>query len=438
MDAADLSKVFADSVLPVTVFFGILGVFGIVGNACVLYVYKCKYPPCNFRTFVIYLAATDFISCLFVFPCEIAGHRIWFSYPESAAWFCKFKTHVYGITVLTSALILLLISVDRFRKVCRPFNWQIRPKVAQCLCFATFGVAVVMTIPVPILFGIQTQNITYMGETVSISSCQKDNKYKHTKWMTVYVFSMYYTPVISFMITTTVLYGMILRKIFSKKVLTWLNATSGTAKHRRSVKADDSSLDKAKPSVLSSDTFHDITSTFDTNDSGDNIDRAEETTETVANPFCNEEKIFSLQETEAHSIDTVKMDMEQENAVKDDDENAAAISNDVKSEKNDYGIGKIVEDKPTTRTRSQQRITRKTVIMLIVTLIFNVTMLIYFSALFVIVQKQHIFELVNTDTAAILFLSWRIYFVNHVINPVIYGLLDKRFREALQNSTGRV
>ena len=260
MDANTLSQEFADSVLPVTIIIGILAVLGLVGNTSVIYVYKWKYSKCNFRTFVLCLAMVDFTSCLFVFPTEMAGHRIWFSYPKSAAWFCKLKTSIYATAVFVSSYILLLISIDRFRKVCRPLGWQISQKVAFRLCLFIFGLCMILIIPCPILFGIQTSNITYEEQYVVITSCGKDDNYKHSVWITIYVAIFYYVTVISFMVTTMVLYGMILRKLFCGNFLKEIDHTE-ELKRRSRLQMAEFSDDETRDGFFSSDTFLDLSST---------------------------------------------------------------------------------------------------------------------------------------------------------------------------------
>ena len=260
MDADTLSQEFADSVLPVTIIIGILAVLGLVGNTSVIYVYKWKYSKCNFCTFVLCLAIVDFTSCLFVFPTEMAGHRIWFSYPISAAWFCKLKTSIYATAVFVSSYILLLISIDRFRKVCRPIGWQISQKVAFRLCLFIFGLCMILIIPCPILFGIQTSNITYEEQYVVITSCGKDDNYKHSVWITIYVAIFYYVTVISFMVTTMVLYGMILRKLFCGNFLKEIDHTE-ELKRRSRLQMAEFSEDESRDGFFSSDTFLDLSST---------------------------------------------------------------------------------------------------------------------------------------------------------------------------------
>ena len=418
MDASNLSEEFANTVLPVTIFFAVLAIFGGLGNIFVLYVYRYKYPPGNFRTFVTSLAATDFVSCLFVFPSEIAGHRMWFSYPRSAVWFCKLKTGLFAVVVMTTSMILLLISIDRFRKVCRPFGSQINVQNAFTLCIASVILAVIMTSPIPILFGIQHENITYQGKTFEITSCEKDDAYKETLWMPIYLILLYYSPMTAFMITTTFLYSMILKKIFSRSFLRSAYSTP------------------FKQTIMRS--TEDICYHGCNNRNDNEIQPDIQRNRASKSPHGNFVQISEQNGTgrdqvlvkEIAQVETNKTQATDNNVVNEQTENE--IENEIQTDQlTTSATGINQAHNYHSLSVSKHRITRKTIMMFVVTLIFNVTMLIYFCALFVIVRRQHIFEVVDTGTAAIFFLCWRVYFINHVINPVVYGLLDYRFREAL-------
>ena len=480
MDADDLSMVFANEILPVTVFFSILAVLGAVGNLCVLYAYKYKYPAGNFRTFVICLATTDFVSCLFVFPCEIVGHRIWFSYPKSAAWFCKVKTLVFAMSVMTTSLILLLIAIDRFRKVCHPFESQIKPKTALQLCFLTLCVSFIMNIPIPILFGIQTENITFAGNVIQITSCEKDDAYKETIWMTLWAIVLYYTPVISFMVTTSVLYSLILRKIYSRHFLSTSRYSNQKMKEKY--------FEELQQSVLDSGVCYPLTKSFDISETDETKTKANNKSTTIGKhetdnvnienrsnnlrpPTINKENSRNNLNVEHNENNEQPLSINRENSRNNlnivHDLNALQHTSlsrklsrnlqtaelhcvdDIHEEDYKSSIGREAgqntndERKLIGRNKSfkieiaKPRVTRKTTIMFVVTIIFNITTLIYFCVLFVVVRREHIFHVVTKDSAGILFLCWRIYFINHVINPVVYGLLDQRFRAAFKISGNR-
>ena len=486
MDANALSENFADSILPLTIFFGLLAGFGMIANAYVFFVYKYKYSKCNFRTFVLCLAMIDFLSCLFVLPSEMYGHRMWFSYPASKAWLCKLKTLISGAAVFTSSFVLLLISIDRFKKVCRPLHKQMKAKTAFRLCLMIFGIGSVIVIPVPILFGIQTTNITYDGYNFEITSCQKDDLYKNSVWLTIYVASVYYSPVVAFMITTMVLYAKLIRTIFfgsflnfEHKVIYKIRGT--TNEEEISANETDNSLDDtdichdaeedeseskisdrqgvSESEEISKNSNSETTDTVSQNVSKQNMSAITNTNECQE---INKDDANEQQPSEKDSATNTLKHCRKQTTIKmkhvdkQTTFNAQAAHKQVLGElktvhkqnsnlsiKNKL-FGKRLADKEEKRAKMRAKyITRKqniktrSMIMFVVTLIFNITTAIYFCIFTVAYRKEHVLQLVTTETAGIFFLCWRMYFINHVINPVVYGFLDPRFRKAIKRSSRR-
>ena len=529
MDAEHLSQKFADSLLPTTVFFGIIGGFGIIANAYVFYVYKNNYSRCNFRTFVLCLALVDFFSCLFVFPSEMYGHRILFSYPPSAAWFCKAKTVLSGADVFMSSFVLLLIAIDRFKKVCRPLGKQMKTKTALRLCLLIFGIGSVFVIPCPILFGIQTSNITYEEENFEITSCMKDDEYKDSMGLTIYVAIAYYSPVVAFMVITMVLYAMLIRKIFFGSFLKFEKKIPCT---KYGAPADNEQSTSEPDVIAGSET--EMNRDVDEDNADNEITDIEnielqviDNQETIKESGTNDER--EIQDTsDSKKVDinmTVEsdrpiegkrisgkklirndprkneeMDMENSegsqkknpklnpNKVKRFDERdiplpkvqdkGQANENRMKNEDiqdgsnketiNSNKVHKLVLNelktihkqkinslpnaftrktavgKETFKRLKNQRVCRKrniktrSLIMFVVTLIFIITTSIYFSIFTLVYRKENILDLVSPDFAALFFLCWRIYFINHIINPFVYGFLDPRFRKAIKISTQKL
>ena len=536
MDAKQLSLKFADSLLPTTVFFGIIGGFGIIANAYVFYVYKYNYSRCNFRTFVLCLALVDFFSCLFVFPSEMYGHRIWFSYPLSAAWFCKAKTVLSGADVFMSSFVLLLIAIDRFKKVCRPFGKQMKTKTALRLCLMIFGIGSVIVIPCPILFGIQTSNITYDGEKFEITSCMKDDEYKDSMGLTVYVAVAYYSPVVAFMVITMVLYAILIRKIFFGFFLK-LKEEVPKRKIRAPVDNEQSTSEPDVVAISESEMSHDADEDIADNEISDienielqvidkqetvketgpngeremqvldkrDINTTAESDRTIEGKRISEKQLIrnngnnkitietrSVKEDprKTEEIDREKVEDSQRNVPKPnqdkvehfDERNMTrpkvqvkgqAGENRAKNETIEEGCNKGTNNSnklhklvlnelktlnkqkdnslPITRKRAvgketfkrlkNQRVSRKrniktrSLIMFVVTLIFTITTSIYFCTFTVVYRKENILDLVSPNFAALFFLCWRIYFINHVINPFVYGFLDPRFRKAIKRSS---
>ncbi|KAL3864653.1 hypothetical protein ACJMK2_006317 [Sinanodonta woodiana] len=202
--AEKLNSEFAKDVLPVTVFVGILACVGFLGNVLVLYVFSFKYHKCNYKYFVLFLALIDLTSCLTTMPGEMVTQSFWYTYPVPEI--CKAKTFFNVFTVCSSALCLLLIAIDRYRKICKPSEWQMRPKMAIFLCICALIIAGIVATPIAILWGIQNYNNT--NYNVNVTSCETDDKYKDTEYPLIYSSTIDVIIAIP-MIVMAVLYSLI-------------------------------------------------------------------------------------------------------------------------------------------------------------------------------------------------------------------------------------
>ena len=86
----NLNQEIVESKIPVLTIFAVFTVVGLIGNSAVLYIYSRRYPKCNFKYFILILAAIDTVSCVVLMPLEIVTFVHWFVYPSAAL--CKFKS----------------------------------------------------------------------------------------------------------------------------------------------------------------------------------------------------------------------------------------------------------------------------------------------------------------------------------------------------------
>ena len=377
----EMNQELADSVLYMTVIVAIIGITGLIGNTCVLVVYSVNYPTCNFKYFVITLAIIDITSCLTTIPGEIFTHRNWYNYPDEAIWYCKVKTYFNGFTVFLLAFVLLLIAVDRYRKACQPLKWQIRPRRAIQLTVMAFVLAFVLSIPASFFWGKHTAVVNFHGQDVRIQMCEKDDNFKDTVYPAVFVNFVYFLPVICFMVATAVLYAIIIRKI----------AICGA------FMTDDFSSIQAFPKIS-----------------------------TISQPSMNKNSLEKTISNASTATDRVKFEEEMYNS--NSEENTPRLSR--KNQKS--VVMREVNPRKRHLKSPRARMRTKTMIMLVVTIVFFVTTMLYFGILSFIASKDKVFVLKVQDDTDVVFLFWRLYFINHVINPVLYGFMDPRFRQALK------
>ena len=78
---------------------------------------------------------------------------------------------------------------------------------------------------------------------------------------------------------------------------------------------------------------------------------------------------------------------------------------------------------------------RKTLIMLILTSVFVLTISIYIVLIMIVADtrgKVDIMRQLDNDNIVVFLFFLRFYFINCIINPILYGLLDSRFRNGLK------
>lgn len=161
------------------VFVTLIMIVGIVGNAHVLYVYSFRMKPSNHRLFILTLAVLDTITCLIGMPFIIVDLRNPLTFTMVSA--CKVLRFVNYFICASSALLLTVIAVDRYRKICVPLGKQISRGLAKGLILVCLGVALVLSWPAPVLYGhgsVNTTNPNITGVRCYTQDIFKDTKYQ--------------------------------------------------------------------------------------------------------------------------------------------------------------------------------------------------------------------------------------------------------------------
>ena len=376
----ELNDEMTNAVLPVSIFVGIETVFGFFGNLLILYVFLFRYHPCNFKYFVLCLAVIDITSTLTTMPGEIVTQVYWYVYPFPVI--CKIKSFFNVFTVCGSAFCLLLIAVDRFRKICRPLKWQIKPNRAIILCFVLLGVSFLVALPVGILWGTQSYQETYKDHKVNVTICEKDGRFLHTGLPLAYTIAIE-TIISSVMLVLFILYIFVCRMLFRAKS-----------------RASDIT---PKPVVKEHNIIENETS--------------------LSHGMTSEEDAATQSSTEGIPDSTTS-------------DTRGEIRHVKKTESQARPRPKIkIRIRRPTIVQQARRIRRKTLIMFILTAIFIVTTVLYLTLLSLIAND--ILRSLNSTGKTFYFLFFRLYFINHVINPILYGFLDPHFRRILKQTVKR-
>ena len=397
--AEELNKEMRSAVLPVTCFVGIETVFGFCGNLMILYVFLFHYHTCNFKYFVLCLSFIDTTSTLTTMPGEIVTQTFWFVYPVPMV--CKIKSFFNMFTVCGSAFGLLIIAIDRFRKICRPLNWQIKPKMAMILIFVQFAISFVIALPVAFFWGTNSYQTIYKGHNVTVTVCEKDAKFKHTSYV------LEYTIVTEALLSSVMIVMFILYIFICRKLLNGKSTDNSLSNPNFRIRAARYSGGLASDEDLSAQNGrrkkHDTANTEAINVA--NSDSANITNGSIVNDCRSDDNLNS---TKKIGIVTLPSNKSFQRNCSD------------------------LADKRTKAKKYLKRMRRKTLIMLILTAVFIVTTVLYLTLLNLI--ANNILQTLSKTQKSVYFFFFRLYFINHVINPILYGLLDPQFRHILKGT----
>lgn len=464
-EATVINDEFKDYILPVSSVFGVFSCIGILGNLFVLYVHIFKYKNCNFRSFVLGLCAVDLLSSVTILPLEIYTELNWYVFPSQ--WLCKLKAFLNAFTSIASVYVLLLIAIDRHRKICAPYSWQM---TSQSVLIG-YGICLFLTCcqcwPPAIVWGLQPGLKHYRGREVNVTVCSTDPSLQNTMWRKVFIILM--CPHFLAMIVMLILYILVGTEIFGV-VLTLRRQTSlknqspkSALKKKNTVSlrnknninpegissADTINIegDRGQEPVDGKNDCHDESRICVTQQYADESELTECETDAKSVPStghseCQKSRKISTDSKESTDMELVIYEI-QDNGICVKKSKIAKSSKKRKRSKR-----KSLKKVKTKQTESHKRrvrfsvaardkLRRRTLITFVFTAIFIGTTIMYIIFNFRVAHENATQSLSFSQLAGFLFL-YRLYFINSVIHPVLYGFLDPRFRKILKSASAKV
>lgn len=144
--------------MPAVVFIAVLLVVGLVGNISAFYYYGFKVKARPAQCFIFSLTIFDLMICCISMPMEIIDIRYYHSFPSEII--CKTLRFVNYFASIASGCTLIAIAVDRYRKICKPFNKQLTITHARvCVCLLAF-VSLLLSWPSFLIYTVAEVNTT--------------------------------------------------------------------------------------------------------------------------------------------------------------------------------------------------------------------------------------------------------------------------------------
>lgn len=394
----DLNSEEAKLYLGGTILVCTLSVLGIIGNLHVLLVYIFRMKQSNHRVFIICLAVLDLITCMVGMPFVVINFRKPFTFYDTTI--CKILSFYNFFICISSAGVLIVISVDRYRKICVPLGKQMSQKMAKGMCLVAMGLSLLLSWPALVLYGstpIKTSEPGIVGHECNILDEVKDTYYP------IYFNGVLLVVSFSCFVVLAILYGIIGKVIWNHKTF--------------SSKSDDSQtevtqvkISEAAAAIHAETNFHSGSS-----DSYDN------------NNFAENEK--------EKSVDTAFSDL-------DDRDKDRSSSADGKSRQRSTSLttkAKIEVRCTLQRAKSKFDRTKRTTMMLFwITVIFFLSYVPYLVLRIVSYMNQDWYTNMSyAGKVTYNTILWCVY-INNMANCIIYGFCDQRFRQEVQHAYNKI
>ncbi|XP_052251767.1 vasopressin V1b receptor-like [Dreissena polymorpha] len=175
LDLDTLNQLATKENLPKLVFLVTVMLIGLVGNICVVLVYKLKFKRSSARVYIISLALTDMSVCSVGILYHFYDLTNSITYENVLT--CKILSFIISLCSLSSIFILLVVGLDRYLKVCRPLKKQIVDFGDRKACIIATLLAGLFSVPYLAIYGHRTVPLSYGGFNISGSECSIDDVY---------------------------------------------------------------------------------------------------------------------------------------------------------------------------------------------------------------------------------------------------------------------
>jgi hypothetical protein len=428
---------------PVIAFLCLLMVFGILGNLLVLYVYEFRFKRSSSRTFILCLALLDFVACVIGMPYHIYDMYHTFTYYEEGS--CKGLSYILGVTVTASSIVLTLIAIDRYRKICQPFGKQISDLGTKKACFASVFVASLISIPNIIMYG--NASIEVDGENFTGVECYIKDEYGETAESYVY-FGLFFLLFMTTTIVLVILYSLVGIKI-RKRATNISNdavSTSSTKKERAVGKRKSFSFCGASDPETTNEILSETDDSLSTikvktmsykKGNDENNPECKMEYENAVTPIfkgvIEAEKDSNSSQSKALGSPMIRNKKKSDHRKKKFLEyyrRQTMSMSDEDSEERRRQSHRSVRNSLSVKSLSkrQKRTVRITGMLFMITLIYVISFLPHLVLLILEFMDPVSFE--NLSPLAFTGYNFllRSYFINNIANPFVYGFLDPKFR----------
>lgn len=185
-----------NDIMKVVIFLAIIGLVGVIGNSLTIVYYR-KQSPTSINIFILCLAATDL--CVAIIALAVGIESV-FNIKINSRFACKTLFFLEYWSVGLSIIIVSIIAVDRYRRMCMPMKRQVDASCEKKIVIVTTALIMIIAlraylttdlVPKQIVFDSQrnavdngTSTSHSKEQSISSNGTEKNNFTKNYKMST--------------------------------------------------------------------------------------------------------------------------------------------------------------------------------------------------------------------------------------------------------------
>lgn len=369
---------------PLIVILGIAMMIGVVGNCFVIHINRRKTKLSSSEIFIMCLSIHDFITCFVGIPAEIYGLLHSINFTSDVA--CKMLKGIQGVSIMTSSILLLSVTYDRYRRICK-LERNMNQKTTKSICVLSMVIGILAASPIFVFYGKETVHLKNYNETGS--ACSISDLYRNSTPLLAY-FGLIVIYFVSCIVVIIFAYSRIRSGI----------VTSQAALNKTRTSLDPRQMNAVRYKV-----------------------QGRRSSSAVTNSEVN---IFSLSTTTNTEIENR------------DRETISSTASTALGQSNLNNQTSLHQTLPTNesmtmkvhRRRTLHRRTRRmTLVFMYITIGFVLSFLPYLIAAILLSTTEHLEETLGEEMHVFFKFCLKSYFLSSVVNPLIYGFFGSRFRK---------
>lgn len=370
---------------PLIVILGIAMMIGVVGNCFVIHINRRKTKLSSSEIFIMCLSIHDFITCFVGIPAEIYGLLHSINFTSDVA--CKMLKGIQGVSIMTSSILLLSVTYDRYRRICK-LERNMNQKTTKSICVLSMVIGILAASPIFVFYGKETVHLKNYNETGS--ACSISDLYRNSTALLAY-FGLLVIYFVSCIVVIIFAYsrirsGIVTSQAALNKTRTSLDPRQMNAAVRYKVQGRRSS------SAITNSEVNIFSLSTTTNTEIENRDR--ETISSTASTALGQSNVNN--QTSLHQT---------------------------------LPTNESMTMKVHRRRTLHRRTRRMTLVFMYITIGFVLSFLPYLIAAILLSTTEHLEETLGEEMHVFFKFCLKSYFLSSVVNPLIYGFFGSRFRK---------